>query len=33
MIGHLPRPPLVVRLDSGHIPPVTDPERFASVIK
>jgi pimeloyl-ACP methyl ester carboxylesterase len=32
MIARLPHPPKVVRLDTGHIPSVTDPERFASVL-
>ena len=30
MIGWLPRPPVVVRLDGGHLPAVTDPERFVA---
>jgi pimeloyl-ACP methyl ester carboxylesterase len=29
MVTHLPRAPRVVRLDSGHVPAVTDPEGFA----
>jgi pimeloyl-ACP methyl ester carboxylesterase len=29
MVTHLPRAPRVVRLDTGHIPAVTDPEGFA----
>ena len=33
MIRRLPRPPAVVRLDSGHVPAVTDPERFAAVLR
>jgi pimeloyl-ACP methyl ester carboxylesterase len=33
MIGHLPQPPEVVRLDCGHIPPVTHPERFATLLR
>ena len=33
MITRLPGTPVVVRLDSGHVPPVTCPEIFANVIK
>jgi pimeloyl-ACP methyl ester carboxylesterase len=29
MVTHLPRAPRIVRLDSGHVPAVTDPEGFA----
>jgi pimeloyl-ACP methyl ester carboxylesterase len=29
MVTHLPGAPRVVRLDSGHVPAVTDPEGFA----
>jgi pimeloyl-ACP methyl ester carboxylesterase len=32
MIARLPRVPTVVRLDCGHIPAVTEPERFAAVL-
>ena len=32
MITRLTRPPHVVRLDCGHLPPVTEPARFASVL-
>jgi pimeloyl-ACP methyl ester carboxylesterase len=32
MVTHLPRAPHVVRLDSGHVPAVTDPEGFAKLI-
>jgi pimeloyl-ACP methyl ester carboxylesterase len=32
MIGRLPRPATVVELDTGHIPAVTDPERFAAAV-
>src|SRR3954454_25108428 len=32
MIPRLPRPPVVVRLDSGHVPAVTQPETFAAVL-
>jgi pimeloyl-ACP methyl ester carboxylesterase len=32
MIGRLPRAPRIVLLDSGHLPAVTDPERFARVL-
>jgi hypothetical protein len=32
MITRLPRPPTVVRLDSGHVPAVTQPAAFAAVI-
>jgi pimeloyl-ACP methyl ester carboxylesterase len=33
MITRLPDPPEVVRLDGGHLPAVTDPETFASVLR
>jgi pimeloyl-ACP methyl ester carboxylesterase len=33
MIGWLPRPPSVVRLDGGHLPAVTDPAAFAAVVR
>lgn len=33
MIGNLPVPPTVVRLATGHIPPVTDPEGFAALCR
>jgi pimeloyl-ACP methyl ester carboxylesterase len=33
MIGRLPRPPVVVRLDTGHVPPVTDPAGFADLVR
>jgi pimeloyl-ACP methyl ester carboxylesterase len=33
MIRRLPRPSAVVRLDTGHVPAVTDPERFAAVLR
>ena len=32
MIARLPCVPTVVRLDGGHIPPVTEPARFAAVL-
>lgn len=32
MLTHLPRPPAVVRLDTGHLPAVTHPDLFARVI-
>ena len=32
MIGHLPQPPVVVHLDGGHLPAVTDPAAFAAVL-
>src|SRR5260221_5206555 len=32
MVTHLPRAPHVVRLDSGHVPAVTDPESLAKVL-
>ena len=32
MIGWLPRPPHIVRLNGGHLPAVTDPEEFARVL-
>ena len=34
MIGRLPSPPVaVVELESGHIPPVVDPEGFAALVR
>lgn len=33
MVERLPHPPTVVRLASGHIPPVTDPEGFAGICR
>jgi len=32
MVTHLPRAPKVVRLDTGHIPAVTDPAGFARLL-
>jgi pimeloyl-ACP methyl ester carboxylesterase len=32
MVTHLPRAPRVVRLDSGHVPAVTQPEAFARLL-
>lgn len=32
MIARLPEPPEVVRLDCGHVPPVTHPAEFAAVL-
>ena len=32
MIGRLPRPVTVVEFDTGHIPAVTHPDRFAEAI-
>jgi len=32
MIGHLPGPVTVIRLDGGHVPAVTDPAALASAI-
>jgi pimeloyl-ACP methyl ester carboxylesterase len=32
MVGRLPRPAAVVRVDSGHIPAVTIPETFAALV-
>ncbi len=32
MVTHLPGPVEVVRLDGGHVPAVTDPERFAKLL-
>ncbi len=32
MIGRLPRPPAIVRLDTGHVPAVTMPETFARTL-
>jgi len=33
MIARLPRPPTVIRIDSGHVPPVTDPVGFAQLLQ
>ena len=33
MIGRLPTPPGVVRLDGGHLPAVTEPAAFAAVVR
>ncbi|HEY7440493.1 MAG TPA: alpha/beta hydrolase [Acidimicrobiia bacterium] len=33
MLARLPHPPRIVRVDSGHLLPVTDPERFASLLE
>jgi pimeloyl-ACP methyl ester carboxylesterase len=33
MVTHLPRAPHVIRLDSGHIPAVTDPTSFARLLE
>jgi pimeloyl-ACP methyl ester carboxylesterase len=33
MAGRLPRPPTVVRIESGHIPAVTMPEAFAGLLR
>ena len=33
MVTHLPRPPKIIRLDTGHIPAVTDPEGFAELLR
>ncbi|MBV8295394.1 MAG: hypothetical protein JO085_01045 [Acidimicrobiia bacterium] len=30
MIARLPDPPTVIRLDTGHIPAVTDPRQLAA---
>jgi pimeloyl-ACP methyl ester carboxylesterase len=32
MVGRLPHPPTVIRLDTGHLPPVTDPKGFAALL-
>jgi pimeloyl-ACP methyl ester carboxylesterase len=32
MIGRLPHAPDVIRLDTGHLPPVIDPEGFAALV-
>jgi len=32
MLGRLPHPPTVVRLDTGHVPAITDPKLFARVL-
>jgi pimeloyl-ACP methyl ester carboxylesterase len=31
MVTHLPRAPRVIRLDTGHLPAVTEPEQFAAL--
>lgn len=33
MIGRLPDPPAVVRMDTGHIPPVTHTAAFAAIVR
>jgi hypothetical protein len=33
MAARLPGSPKVVHLESGHIPPVTDPEGFADLLR
>ncbi len=33
MVGHLPGPIEVVRLDCGHVPAVTDPDGFAALLR
>jgi len=33
MLGRLPNPPTVVRMDTGHIPPVTAPADFAALLQ
>ncbi len=33
MVTHLPQTPRIVRLDTGHIPAVTDPEGFATLLQ
>jgi pimeloyl-ACP methyl ester carboxylesterase len=33
MAGRLPHPPRVIRLDTGHIPAVTDPAGFAAIVR
>ncbi len=33
MLARLPRPPTVVRVDRGHLPPVTGPQAFAEVLR
>lgn len=32
MVGRLPHPPTVVRLDGGHVPAVTDPQALSAVL-
>jgi hypothetical protein len=32
MVTHLPQAATVVRLDTGHLPAVTHPERFAALV-
>ena len=33
MTGHLPQPPTIIRLDTGHIPAVVDPAGFAEILR
>jgi pimeloyl-ACP methyl ester carboxylesterase len=33
MVTHLPNGPKIIRLDTGHIPAVTDPEGFAALVR
>jgi pimeloyl-ACP methyl ester carboxylesterase len=33
MVTHLPRTPDVIRLDTGHLPAVTEPEAFAALLE
>jgi hypothetical protein len=32
MAARLPAPKMIIRLDGGHVPAVTDPERFAFLL-
>jgi pimeloyl-ACP methyl ester carboxylesterase len=32
MVARLPHPPTVIRLDTGHIPPITMPDEFAAIV-
>jgi len=32
MVARLPGTPTVIRLDSGHVPPVTMPDTFARIL-
>ena len=33
MVARLPRPPTLIRFDTGHLPPVTHAEAFAAVVR
>ena len=32
MVGRLPNVPTVIRMDTGHVPPVTHPSRIAAIL-